>query len=88
MKKRIQVTIDESLLEALESELQRLQREKGISRSKSSVIEEALSDWISWQREIKQNKFVNIGFDENGGAILIPREWLPILKKKIKQGEI
>ncbi len=88
MKKRIQVTIEKSLLDALESELQRLQREKGISRSKSSVIEEALSDWISWQREINQNKFVNIGFDENGGAILIPREWLPVIKNKIKRGEI
>ena len=85
MKKRIQVTIEKSLLEALESELQRLQKEKGISRSKSSVIEEALSDWISWQRDKENINWVQIGVDIDGQPILVPENEVEKIKSQIKK---
>ena len=51
MKRRINITIEESLLKALDRQLRRLKKEEFINLTRSALIERLLADWVKKQKE-------------------------------------
>jgi len=66
MKKRINITISEELLKALDEELQRQGKERKTTVTRSWAIEDALVMWMNYYSDRRAGRFVQIGVDEDG----------------------